>query len=689
MSTMTSLPRWARLLAGALLALAALLAAVYAGLRLAFPPERLNTLLAAQVSGATGRDFAVRGPLSIRLLPRIAIAASDVSLANAPWGTRAQMLQVREARFDVALLPLLRGRVDVANARFEGVDLWLETNRAGIGNWVFDRAPRGEAAAPQPTSSSRAELALQRLELRDARLAYRDGRSASTRDLEVDSLLLDQDGDGQRIEARLASGGQRLQVAGRVGALSALTGTGAAGGADWPFDLRLQGDGLQASAKGAWRSGAAPRTLDADFALTVTQPAALAPWVDAKSLPMPADAKGRLKLQGQALHVDALQLTLAQQALTGKLSAQIGTPLVVDAELSSASLDLQRWLPPRAAAAPSAAATKPRQVFGTTPLGLDALPDLNGTLALHVQRLLAPGLPPLANVNLKIAAQPGRLRADPLAFDIAGGNLTGSLQLAHAGSAPPQVVLRAQGTRMSVDELMRAAGSTGYASGGTLQLRADLSSSGNTPRALAAGANGELMLAVADTTLGRGASPLGTDMLPKVLQALALNPDLKPSTRIECAVIRLPLRDGVATIDRSIGLETSQLAVAARGEVRLTDETLVLAFKPAPKGGLKVNPLDLAQVVVLRGPWQDPKLQLDAQGVAGMAAQLGLAGASGGVSLIAQQLLQSRPETDACRVAMTGRSAQAAPNAAAPSASAPLPAGLPKALPDALRRIFK
>jgi len=144
----------------------------------------------------------------------------------------------------------------------------------------------------------------------------------------------------------------------------------------------------------------------------------------------------------------------------------------------------------------------------------------------------------------------------------------------------------------------------------------------------------------------------------------------------------------VATVDRSIAVETEQLAVSAKGEVRLDDETLTLAFRPSPKTGLNINPVNLAQLVVVKGPWLDPKLSLDVQGVAGMAASLGLAGATGGLSLLAQQLLKAAPEKDVCRTALGG----AAPNPAAPPtpASQPTPPlKLPQALPEALRNIFK
>ena len=271
---------------------------------------------------------------------------------------------------------------------------------------------------------------------------------------------------------------------------------------------------------------------------------------------------------------------------------------------------------------------------------------------------------------------------------VADGTLRGSLNLSTAAGAAPRVALQLQANKLSMDSLLKASGHSAYASGGQLHLRADLNGAGNTAQALAASASGELMLSLTDTTLGSGVSPLGTDVLRRLLQAVTLKPQPAAQSRIGCAVIRLPLKNGVATVDRSIALETDQLSVSAKGEVRLDDETLALAFRPTPKTGLNVNPMNLAQLVLLKGPWQDPKLTLDAQGVAGMAASLGLAGATGGLSLLAQELLKAVPEKDVCRTALSG----VAPSPAAPVTPASQPKSplkLPQALPEALRNIFK
>ena len=686
MAQTTPLLRRPRLLLGSLAGIVLLLGAAYAALNWAFPPERLAALLSEQVRQTTGRDFAVRGALSIRLLPRIGVAAADVVLGNAPWGTRKDMLVVRQARFDIALWPLLQGRVDIASVSFDGADLLLETDRNGVGNWAMGRD--GDKGPPSAPADGDAPLRLQlaHLSLSDAKLAYRDGRSGSTRSVTVSKLELDAAGDGQTLAASLASGPQRWQLKGRIGSVADL----ALNQADWPFELQLDSDGATAAAKGLLRRGAPPRALEADISARLSKAAALTPWAAAAArLPLPAELKGRLNLAAQSLRIDGLQLSLAQQQLSGQLKAQGGNPWRIDAQLDSPSIDLARWLPPRLAAGTTAPAAD-RRAFSSAALGLDALPDGPATLALRVERLLVPGLPPLSKLKLQLNIQPGRFRLDPLSVGVADGNLRGSLSVGTAAGGAPRVTLQAQADKLSVDALLAASGHSAYASGGQLQLRADLAGAGNSAQALASSATGELMLSLSNTTLGSGTSPLGADLLRRLLQTVTLQPKPATSTHIDCAVLRLPLKNGVAAVDRSIALETDQLSVSAKGEVRFDDETLALAFRPVPKTSLNLNPVNLAQLVVLKGPWTDLKPTLDAQGVAAMAASLGLAGATGGLSLLAQQLLKAAPEKDVCRTAMSGAAPGAATAAPATPGSPPKPPlTLPQALPEALRNIFK
>ncbi len=167
--------RWRkRLLIGGVLLLL-LVGGGIAALLSAYPPERIAALVAEQVSARTGRDFAIRGKLSYRVLPRIAVVAEGLALANAPWGSRKDMLQVERAAFELELWPLLQGRIRIGSVELDGVDLLLETDRGGTGNWVLS-APKTESApAPADPKAAAQSFELGAVRLRKVAVTYRDG----------------------------------------------------------------------------------------------------------------------------------------------------------------------------------------------------------------------------------------------------------------------------------------------------------------------------------------------------------------------------------------------------------------------------------------------------------------------------------------------------------------------------------
>ena len=73
--------------------------------------------LAAQAEAMTGRKVAIQGRINLNLLPRPTLSLAKTTLASPPGGDDGVSLEVD--RLDLALkpLPLLRGRLDVAEVR--------------------------------------------------------------------------------------------------------------------------------------------------------------------------------------------------------------------------------------------------------------------------------------------------------------------------------------------------------------------------------------------------------------------------------------------------------------------------------------------------------------------------------------------------------------------------------------------
>ncbi|WP_198371881.1 AsmA family protein, partial [Roseomonas rosulenta] len=148
----------------------ALMAAVDAG--------SLTPRIAAAIEGATGRAASL-GAVSLRpgLVPRIAVEGA--ALANLPGGTQPEMARIRRLEVKVALLPLLRGAVDIRAIAIEGAEILLERTADGAPNWVFRAAPRPEAPSPVPATAApapRRSLAIAEVTLTDSRIALPDPR---------------------------------------------------------------------------------------------------------------------------------------------------------------------------------------------------------------------------------------------------------------------------------------------------------------------------------------------------------------------------------------------------------------------------------------------------------------------------------------------------------------------------------
>ncbi len=121
-----------------------------------------------QAKAATGREVTI-GDINLSLSLTPAIVISDVTLANAPWGSRPQMLTLKRLEASTQLLPLLFGTVNITGLKLVDPDAMLETNAQGKGNWEFD-VPTADGASTVPLNIS--GVAVEGL-----KLAYRDGKT--------------------------------------------------------------------------------------------------------------------------------------------------------------------------------------------------------------------------------------------------------------------------------------------------------------------------------------------------------------------------------------------------------------------------------------------------------------------------------------------------------------------------------
>ena len=106
----------------------------------------------------------------MKIWPRPRLRVSDLTLANFPGGSRPAFVTIREVEAGIALRPLLRGRLDIARLKIRGLDVLLETDAEGNGNWEIG-TDAGPASGPASGMGSTLP-AIDLLILEDARVSY-------------------------------------------------------------------------------------------------------------------------------------------------------------------------------------------------------------------------------------------------------------------------------------------------------------------------------------------------------------------------------------------------------------------------------------------------------------------------------------------------------------------------------------
>ena len=186
--------------------------------------NKYKGLIAGQVKSATGRELKIGGNLNLEIGFSPAVVVEDVSFANAPWGSRADMVKVRRFEVVVALIPLIFRDIQVKRLILVQPDILLETDARGKGNWSLGDAA---AATPPPakpgeTKSGLAAIAVEKVRIEKGTLTYRDGRTKRATVLALDRLDLKAKGVTSPLEIDFvgAYGGKAFTLAGTVGPLS-------------------------------------------------------------------------------------------------------------------------------------------------------------------------------------------------------------------------------------------------------------------------------------------------------------------------------------------------------------------------------------------------------------------------------------------------------------------------------------
>ena len=100
-------------------------------------------------SAELGRQLAIDGEFRLELGPVLELSATDVRLANVPWGSQPDMLVAERVLVQLNLRSLFGDTLIIPRIEVDGLDLLLERNAEGQSNWEFELKQDEETPWPE------------------------------------------------------------------------------------------------------------------------------------------------------------------------------------------------------------------------------------------------------------------------------------------------------------------------------------------------------------------------------------------------------------------------------------------------------------------------------------------------------------------------------------------------------------
>ncbi len=559
--------------------------------------------IARAAQDATGRALKLEGPLSLSISLTPTVSGEGISLANASWGSRPQMLTLRRFEVQLQLMPLLFGDIQINRLILVEPDILLETDAKGVGNWQFETmAAKGETTDDGGGDGAIPHIG--RLLIEKGQLTYRDGVSGETTKIMLTSIEADaaSPSDPLNLKVQATFNDMALKLNGSVGPLkNALLPDEAL-----QIDLVAAGLGLTAKIKGSAK--AATGALDARIDISAADLSGLRALAGDG---VPANVALKLSTQAKAaagkVSLSNLVLTLGKSDLAGSVSIDTTGKLpMITADLTGKRLDLGELQPPGKKDAGEKApepgkSGRPGKVLPADPLSLDGLKAAEAAVNIALAEVVTPQIT-LSAVSATIKLANGHLTLEPLKVTVAGSPVTMSASV-NAGGKVPTVALNVAAPNLDLGRLLRETKTTDLLQGmGNLKIK--LAGKGASIAAIARSLQG-------GTNLLMNQGKIKTEALDMAVGGLTAIVGMMSSTKSEwtvlnCIASRFDIKKGVAT-SRVLLADTEYSTVVGEGSMDLGKETLAMKVSPQSKSAT----LNVAVPIKIGGTFAEPTFRPD------------------------------------------------------------------------------
>ena len=580
------------------------LVGLFAAVPLMISPDTVREAVKGEVRALTGLDPLLRGDAHVSLFPQGVISFADVRLTDGPNADAALTAEQLIARLRV--LPLLIGRVEIADVTLVAPVIRIDIFADGRSNWSPLIGKLAEGAAP-PRTAAVSEIRIER-----GTLIFSDkarGNSETLTDVDV-SLAWPAISKSFGATGRVTWRAEPLDVSLTIGDFAA-----ALSGARSGVKTRIAGKPLKLAFDGAFSTQPSPK-IEGTLAADAPSLRQVAIWSGQK--PPPGGGFGRFSLKAQAsilggtVAFTAVNVELDGNSAEGVLTLNTDNRQILQGTLAADKLDLTPYLSTVKVLAGN------QREWDAGPIDVSSLGGLDVDIRLSAAKVL------LSSATLGRTAIAANLRGGHLMVTVGesqgfGGTIKGSLALATTRTGA-DVKAQMHFTDVDLEScLTELIGLRRLAGTGDITLA--LAGSGGSVLAITRTLNGTATLS------GHKGALIGLNV-EQLLRRLERRPlsgggnFRSGQTPYEQIGLQLKVAEGTISVEH-VKIDGSAVKLALAGTASIPMRELDLTGTAALINAAGISAFELPFVV--QGSWNDPLLLPDPQSLirrSGAAAPL-------------------------------------------------------------------
>ncbi|MBK5204259.1 MAG: AsmA family protein [Polaromonas sp.] len=564
-----------------------------------FPWDALRQPINRYVSDQLGRRFEMTRHLAVHPGLTTSVVVDGVEFSNPEWARDRYLVKASAAEFDIKLLPLLFGKVELPRLVLTEPEIGLQIEPDGRRTWALSRDTSDESAVPNIGSLLVDQGSVNYL-------AAAQGANVTTQ------FSLAQESTEPLPLHFKASGkwkNEPFNAQGRAGGVLQLSKNTEA---PFPIEVKAVAGRTSLTAKASIANLADLNGINATFDLQGKNGDELYKLLGVvlPSTP-PYKLRGKLARHGKVWAVSQIQGVLGRSDLSGTLSfdQSAAVPLltgkVQSKLLDFADLGPAIGLGPAAGKASSPGAGK---VLPVATLDVARLHAMNADVSYSAADIRHVRALPLDKGSVHIKLTQGVLQLDPVSLGVAGGSVAGSIDI-DSNVAPAAFNTKLDVRALQLNQLFPEVKSSKSALG-KISGQFNLKGRGNSVAHMLGSASGDVAM-----LMGKGEISnilleyMGLDG-GEIIKFL-LRGDR--NVQLRCAAAAFDVKQGLMT-SRAIVLDTSDTVINGHGQVSLAHETLDIILDPAPKDG---SILSLRSPLRIGGTFAAPSAGPDKGALAG------------------------------------------------------------------------